>query len=739
MAITSDKGKSKASKKPAKVLDAAGVNAQRLAEVKGTDSPKESERKVENWADKVDSDAYTTASELYEKIQRCYNNKNDQNDKIEEYWNIHSAQPDDNAQYQGNSQCYIPAVRDAIQARVKRSLAQLFPANHKHIEAVGPTGDNPTSQLALLEHYVRKCKLKNIVRADLIAGDVTGQWNLYVDWRKSVRTIHEITKRPPIKENVALGVSLEDSTDEEEQLVDREIIVEGPDIVPLATEDVAIYPPTVDNVEDSIASCVRLRMSKQRVQQMIDEGVFVGVNAKELVDQMGSVDSKREKSDPAKKRTEDAGIKTQGTYKYCLIYEVHTDLKLDGKRKEPAYVYYAGKDLIVGIIKNPRWSGKRPLLSVAIEEITGSFFGISKVEPVKYLQWNLNDFWNMGMDSAQYSLLPIVMTDPLKTPQYNTMVMGLAAIWLADPNSTKFQQFPPLWKDAAQLVQNIKTQIYESSDVNDAMMGKMPPGRKNNQAVGNMQQEQQINITDHAKRYEEMILNPLIEMMFEDDQQFRTDELTVETMGEIGAKAMLKPIEPQQFGQTWFFRWTGTTYQNNMQRTQQMIAMMNVLRGIPPDQLNGRRLDLTPIIDFVVEQTCGPELGGRILIDERNLFTIPPEVENNMLHSGLATPINPGDNHVEHIKSHDEAARMSQDLDGSFRTHIAMHQKALMEQAQKMQGQQQQRQGQPGAPGAGPPGIAGTPRPGAQPGVPRPQGPPGQIHADAMLGAPGRG
>ena len=237
------------------------------------------------------------------------------------------------------------------------------------------------------------------------------------------------------------------------------------------------------------------------------------------------------------------------------------------------------------------------------------------------------------------------------------------------------------------------------------------------------------------------MLNPLLEFIFEMDQQFRTEELTVETMGDVGAKAMLMPIEPQQFDQTWFFRWSGTTFQSNIQRQQQMIATMNVLRGIPPEQLNGRRFDATPIVEFLVEQVFGPELGPRVLIDERNLFTIPAEIENNMIHSGLPVEIHPGDNHIEHLQSHDAAAKESMDLTGGFRTHMAMHMKKLQEQAQKMQGQAQQGQpqGQPGAPGAGPPGIAGTPRMGAQPGMPRPQGPPGMIHQDGMAGVPGRG
>ena len=728
MAIAAKKaGKSKA--KPPKTLDAAGVDAEQRGD-----------KKLANWADKPDSDAYEAATKLYDKIQKAYQNKQEQVDNIGEYWAIHSAKPDANQQYTGNSMCYIPAVRDAIQARIKRSLAQLFPANHKHVEAVGPTGESPSHVLSLLEHYIRKTKLKNIVRADLIAGDVTGQWNLYVDWKKSYRRVTEIVKKPPIVEN--MGAELEDVVgDEEDRTEEREIITEGPDIVPIATEDLAVYPPTVDNIEDSIASAVRLRMSKDKIQQMIDEGVFVGVDAKELVEQMGAPDGQRERNVPPKQRTKDAGISTEGTFKYCLIYEVATNLKLDGDRKEPALIYYAGKDLIVGIIKSPWWSGKRPVVSAPIEEITGSFFGISKIEPVKYLQWNLNDYWNMGMDSAQYALLPIIMTDPAKNPQYQSMVMGLAAIWLTDPNSTKFSEFPPLWKDAMQLCQGIKQQIYESMDVNESMMGKMPQGRKNNQMVGNLQQEQQVNITDHAKRYEEMILDPLIERIFELDQQFRTEEITVQTMGEVGVKTMLKPIPVQQFGVTWFFRWLGTSFVTNSQRIQQMIAMMNVLRGIPPQQMNGRKLDITPILEFMTEQVYGPELAPKILIDERNLYTVPPEIEDDMLHNGLPVPIHPGDDHMAHIQAHNQSAKITGDLAGLYRGHIQMHMQAMQAKMQEQMGQQQQQQGAPGQgmPGGAGPGVAGTPRPGAQPGQPRMQQPPGAVHSDQMAGVPGRG
>ncbi|VWB67549.1 hypothetical protein [Burkholderia lata] len=716
------KPKKQDDKHAVETLDARALDAEKTGE------------DIENWADRPDSDAYTEAAKLYPKIAKCYQNKQEQMDRCEEYWSIYNAQPDENQQYSGNSQCYIPAVRNAINARVKRTIAQLFPVNHKHVGATGPDGNIPFAQISLLEHYIRSASIKDVVRADLIAGDVTGQWNLYIDWSRTQRRITELIKKPPILEDHELGGEVEDlAADDEDwnwEKEEKEVTTEGPDVVQFATEDLAVYPPTCNEIEKATATAIRLRLTIDAVQQFVDEGVFVGVSAKELVDNLAKPDGGREKYVPPKKRTGDAGIRTEGTFKYALIYEVHTNLDL-GNGKEPCFVYFAGQDVILGIIRNPFWSGKRPIISAPIERITGSFFGISKIEPVKFLQWNLNDFWNMGQDSAQYSLLPITMVDPLSNPNYQSMVVGLAAVWLTDPNKTKFANFPPIYKDAIPLCENLKQQINESMDVNDAMLGKMPAGRKNQAQMAAQAQAQESNIIDNAKRYEEVILNPLVEWMFELDRQFRTEELTVEVLGELGARANLQVIPPQAFGERYFFRWCGTSYQQNLQRMQQMIAWMNVLRGIPPQQLDGRRLNIGPILEYGTEQIFGPEVAPRILIDERNLFHLDPQDENLMMHNGLPAEIHQADDDRAHIAAHLQAAQLTGDAAGLFRAHIQQHQQAMQA---KLQAQQAPKppQGQPGVPGGAGPGVAGTPRAGAQPGQPRPQGPAGMIHPDQI-------
>ena len=706
--------------------------------------------KVENYADDQTSEIYKEAADLYPKIQRAYENKSEQDDKITENWNIYQCKPDANQQYTGNSQCYVPAVRDCINARSKRALAQLFPTRHKHVEAVGSDPETPYAQLALIEHDIRAMRLKEVVRSDLVAGDVTGQWNLYIDWTRSYRRITELVKRNPALETVeGEEVSLVDPGEEEEATEESDFLEEGPEVVDFATEDLAVVPPTCNDIEKAEAAAIRLRMSKSKVKQLVEEGVFClqdGQTADQLWEQLekdSQPDGRMERKVPPRARAQEAGIKTEGAYRYLLCYEATAKLSFpaeDGGKavKRLAYIYYGSANMILGIVKAPQWGGKRPILSAPVERVSGSFFGISKIEPVKFLQWNLNDFWNMGQDSAMYSLLPIWAADPLKNPNWQTMVMGLAAVWPIAPDDIKALTAPQLYKEAIPLCETIKRQIWESMDVNEVMMGRMPQGRKNNALMGAVQQEQMANIMDHAERYEEAILTPLAERLFEYERQFRTNALLVEVRGEVGVKSKMTNVEPKQFGERYRFQWAGTSIIQGQQLQQMRIAGMNVLRGIPPQQLNGRKLDVTPILESFVEGLYGPELAPRILIDERNLYTVPAEVENEMMHNNLPVAVHEADNDQAHLVSHMSAARMTGDLQGRFRAHIAQHTMAMQT---KLQMQMAQQQGQPGVPG-GPPGagVPGTPRPGTQVAGPRPgaQNPPGLPGPDQGMG-PSRG
>ena len=695
----------------------------------------EPKQDIENWADKVDSKVYEKCENIPAIVKKAYKNREEADEAIEEYWNIYNANPDDNQMYQGNSKCYVPAVRDCINARAKRALKQNFPVKYKHVTAVGSDGEVPYPQLALQEFYIRKTKLKSLIRSLYVSGDVTGQWTLYVDWLRSIRNVEGMIKRNPVLQTIeGEDLDLEDLNEKEEVVEDQEIVDEHPTVTDIAVEDIAIIPPTCMDHEKADVVCVKLRMSKDQVRQMVDDGIFIIDSESDLGDWIDTQKGK-EKINRPKKQADAAGVKTEGTNKYALIYEATVRVEFEKGKKSLAYVYFTDGEEIIGIIKAPQWGQKRPTISVPVDRISGSSYGISKIEAVKWLQWNLNDFWNMGQDSAMYSLLPIVMTDPEKNPNYASMVFGLAAVWSASPESTKFAEFPQLWKDSMGLCASIKQQIQESLDC-QGIMQMASTSRKNAQAVGAQMQEQSVPILDHAERMEEEVLNELLDRFFEYDAQFREEDITVLTMGEIGVKAAMQTIPPQEWGNRYNFQWCGTDYVASVQRIQQQISMMNVLRGIPPQQLNGKKLDICPILEQITDTTFGSELSQRILIDERNQHTVPPDIEDQMLANGFDIEVHEADQDIEHLQSHLETAKKTGDPMGNIRNHAQKH---MMQLQKKRQMAAPPPQGQPGIPGGAGPGVAGTPRMGAQSAPPQAaQNPPGAIHPDQMAGGMGR-
>src|SRR5262249_5132836 len=159
----------------------------------------------------------------------------------------------------------------------------------------------------------------------------------------------------------------------------------------------------------------------------------------------------------------------------------------------------------------------------------------------------------------------------------------------------------------------------------------------------------------------------------------RDDDLAVMIDGEHGVESIVEKIPPQQVGHRYWFKWLGADKAQGAQNNQQLISWMNVLRGLPPQVLNGRKLDLGPMIDFLNEAICGPTMSQNVLIDERTKISVPPDVENEIMLNDNPAVVSPLDDDVKHIQSHQAAAAQTGDLAGYFRRHIQEHIKAIQE------------------------------------------------------------
>lgn len=665
--------------------------------------------------------------DLQRDVVKAFDDKNDQTINIERYWKIYNTELTVYQAYNGNSQIYLPLIRDAIEARVTRFVNVLFPESEQHVEVVNYGSEQPHALMALLNHYVKRADLRSIAPPLLRNGEVEGHYSLYCDWTKDTRYVTRLVDKPIEID----GVPDPDQTyrDVEEEEVEDSF----PSVEVIPAYDLAVYPVTVANINDAEFVAIKRRYTKSKVRRLQKEGLFDKGAVKDLLNNWTEgVDTTNYNEDVEKKKIRATGIDRKGNFLVC--YEVFKKFKIDGVRRW-CRLFLRGMDQpLLGFAINPLWSDRLPVLSIPRTKVANSFWGKSPVDAVEQLQYAANDACNMAWDSAQYSLLPIVMTDPEKNPNKATMMLGLAAIWDTNPQTTQILSFPQLWKEALAIVSAAKSQIMESFGLNPAMMAQGQGGPKK-PSQAQVSQEQLValeNTSNEVVTQEEGIWSPLLQRFFESDQQYRNTSIQIKIYGQLGIAAQMMEVPTFAWDDRYEFRWRGVNTFRSTQATQQMIAGMNILRGLPPVLPSGRRIEIDPIIEVFVENTYGPRLASRILVDLKDQLSLDPEIENSIMQVGEAMPIHEFDDDQKHLESHTKAGELG-DANGLIREHIKLHLIALQRKQQ-----QPFQSGQAGSPGGSGPGTPGMPRAGAQPGQPRGgQQPPGAIHSD-QIQDPGR-
>lgn len=667
-------------------------------------------------------------SKLYTAVIGGFEDKQEQAEDIDEYWDIYNCTLNENQAYFGNSQVYVSSVADAVDALTTRDNNMLFPINGRYASAIGPNGTTPYELLALLDHYVRVTEMRQTIVPSLLrTGKITGHYLLSIGWDE--KTVHVVRKKKTALVETELETPAEGS--EEVDDIDIEEVVTGqPTLDVLDPRDVVILPATVNKIADADIVAIRIQLSEGAVQKYIDDKIFDKDAGQDLLDNFGETPSANE-TDTTKKAQSEAGVrKNSKGSKTATIYKVYSKIKLRTGETRLCCSYFAGVQNFLSCKRNPFWNDQIPLLGQPLRKVPGSIWGVAPLKKAAPIQYALNDVVNEGLDSSQYSMMPITASDPQKNPRTGTMVLSMGALWECDPNSTKFMEFPQLWRDAFDMAGKLDDRIMKMLGVNPASVPHGNAGKRPTQAQ--VSQEQQVsleNTGDSISMLEQGVFNPLLGWFHDLDYQFRDKAVTVKQFGQLGIQAKMLEVEPFETYTAYMFQWYGTEGTRAVQQVQQMIAAMNVLRGIPPQQLNGRKLDIGPIIEQIAEIAYGPRVAPFVLIDQRHQLSMAPTEENMLIASNFPVAVQSMDDDVAHLKVHMPA--MQQQPSEIMQLHIMAHIEQL--NAKSAAAAQGPGKGSPGTPGAGPPGMPGQPRPGAQPAQQRPaQQPPGAVPPDQM-------
>lgn len=680
--------------------------------------------------------------DVYQEVEAGFRDQYNRSDDILDYWEIYNCRLGGKQFYSGNSKIFVPLVKDAIDARKTRFANQVFPPSGRYVDAISEDGTEPFATLSLLDHYVRKAKVRTeVMPALLVNGDVEGQYSICVHWQEYERSVVQKVKKPVTTDGLPTGDTVDD--------VDEQTVTTGcPYVEVIADADLMVIPYTADCLEEAIACggsvTILRRWSKAKIKKMAREGEITKAGAKLLLEDMVDDAAARgqPKTDKPAKMVDAAGIKNARGTKYALVYETWSCVSIRRGERRLCRTYFGGSDNILSCKRNPLWCDLLPILSAPVKKIQGSFKGRSLVAPVAPIQYMANDACNEAMDSAAYALMPIVMTDPNQNPRVGSMILSLAAIWETSPKDTQFAQFPPLWKEGLEIVTMAKNQIKESLAVNSAMVTQQGTSKLNQAEIAQEQQVDLLTTADAVTVLEQSILTPMLNLFLALDHQYRDEDISVKMWGPMGIQAKLEEVEPITFDKRYEFIWFGVEQARSAQQIQMQIAAMNVFRGIPPDQYAPYKIDLRPLMTHIAGSAFGPQLAPMIFQGPEQQMPVPVDQENQMLESGFRNvDVHELDDDNAHIQGH--MALLQADPDGdyarSIQKHIFMHIQQVQRKAMAVGMAQGQMTGQvpqlgaPGVPGGAGPGVAGTPRPGAQPAPPKgAQQPPGAIHQDRV-------
>ena len=660
--------------------------------------------------------------DLFKSVEKGFETQRDRSDNLSDNWDLYNCILSDKQFYNGTSKISLPFIHDGVEALVGRYANQLFPQSGRYVEVTTAEVDPPQAYQALLETYVRKARLRTqIVPALLRNGIIEGTYLLYVDWMERTRDVVFRTQKQPMTDGMPNEAAEPVDDFDEDEITDS-----WPDVEVISDSDFVLLPAASNSVDDALdrggSATILRRWSKEKIKQLAAEGELRKSVADDLMEEMNNQRASKDK-DTAKAQLDSAGIRERG--KVAVVYETWTKLKIKGERVL-CRIYFGGEDRLLGVKRCPYWNDRAPIIGAPVRKMAGTFKSVPPVQPCSDLQILANDTINEGADTAHFSAMPIVMTDPLKNPRIETMTLGLAAVWATSPNDTQIVQFPELWASAIERATVLRDQIFQTLGVNPSMIPQSSGGvsKKRNQAeIAMEQQVDLLNTADAVSILEESILTPLIQRFAEYDHQFRDKNVTIRTYGEMGLKANMQEVEPLQLNNRFEFRWFGLEAARNAAQMQQQIAWVNVVKSLPPESYAGYQLKLAPLIVQGTENVFGPRLAP-LIFEKINAITVDPMMENEMLLEGFPVQVHPADDDQQHIQVHMLLAQ-----EGDPHQNVKPHIQAHMQQMQAKAMAQQQPQ-QPGKPGGG---GAGAPRPGAQAGPPKPaQQPPGAIHKDNM-------
>lgn len=639
---------------------------------------------IKNWASNEDF-AQEVSNKILASLKILKADRNAREMKWLEFYNMWSIEHDQGQSYEGRANLYIPQARKEVETMSRRLKKALFPEDYLDATATKfEDTDAAETNKYVLMHFFEVMNMKAVADPWIKQNILYGTSPMKVYWER--REVEQFYRKKTYQKT-------KEGDFEPKYKIAREktLLYNAPKARVCDIFQTYISPQSAQLPSDikEVFEIQKVTLSQMKAKQA--DGCAVNIKK---IEEMGKKEDIEFAETQMRMQSQGTSGTITGTDESLDLLEWWGELDLPNGQRLPCVVEIINESVVTRIQQNPLWHQTPPyVFSRFIKPPPGEFYGRGIAEAIQYLQYQLNDMVNQTMDSATLALNNIAIVNPAFAPNVDSFEVEPGGIWWADPNAVKQFQFPDLSDTGIKNANMIRQIMTESSDnspqLPDPIAGKARSTGQAQLAID----EWQTDLYAFMQSIESEALVPFCQMTHSLLQQYVPDKLIIRVAGKYAETWIKKLVSPEDLAGRYDFTWKGAIQtQNNAIKVQQILNFIKVASSLPPDA--GVKVNWPNLIMKLFRD--GLQMKDAHTIIETADFnpSVPPGLENEMIEMGGPVNINPADDDVMHIGSHqafmgklpDEYAKFKMQL------HIAKHnlQKEAKAQAQAQMMQQQQ-------------------------------------------------
>lgn len=675
------------------------------------------------------------------------------------FWRMWNVELDDQS-YQGRSSVYIPAVRNAMETWKVGLISGLFPASEWFTcEAKHSSGleGNAMAEKALLMEQFRQMNIRGVFEEFLQQYLCYGSGVLRLSWvddeevqryymrledgaepPPGVRVIREETEQ----EHDPDALSFKTKKGQRVCLVEKAVKkYYGPQLRVVDLFHFYINPTTSQSVQDAELAFEDMTVSLDYIEQQSDkymdykrpdQGMLFELTEEILHTRGGRLPLDVEQTEW--RRREREGLMQDPNIAFAHLDDGFVNLsdcrwrgEIPGAKDPDTKEEYGVIDWkiqivndrwVVAIYPNPSYRKRRPWLMGRLTHVVNEGYGRGQVEPAASLQYMQNDIGNLTIDNLIMALNPVVVVDDEKVHNFDSIEWGPGAKWFMETDGATPLNMPTQTQLGMGAMQMLMGMVQDFTGANFAVQGVPAPrgrGRAQNTAAGmsQLQQTGSQGFNFAMESLQEQVMEPLLNAMYEMQEQFMDDKAIVTLGGADGVPLVEREIGFEDVVGSYAFTWRASQGMKEnaalMQNLLGFVQMLAQLKTADPSAAQTFNINWGPLIKRMLTDGFGLSWADEVVSMPEDQQSVDPQLEQDVMADQRFIPVHQGDDDDLHMQVHTEGAQSEPFTSDPIamkllQDHIQAHQQAQQQkqQAQVMQQMQAMMQAQGGGQGGGP-------------------------------------